>query len=66
MKNLKMCFFVVVFLCTMPACAFAQTYWIAAFGDSLTEGYGVDKQDAFPVQLADFLYEDGYDIGHFL
>lgn len=63
MKNLKICFFTVIFLCVTPVGAFAQTYWIAAFGDSLTEGYNVDKKDAFPVQLADFLYEDGYDIG---
>ena len=62
MKNLKMCFFALVFLCSMPVYA-EQSYLIAAFGDSLTEGYAVDKQDAFPAQLGDFLYEDGYNIG---
>ena len=33
---------------------------ILAFGDSLTAGYGVAPQDAFPVRLAARLKADGY------
>jgi acyl-CoA thioesterase-1 len=35
---------------------------IIAFGDSLTEGYGIDKQDAYPAQLEAELKSRGYDV----
>jgi acyl-CoA thioesterase-1 len=35
---------------------------IVAFGDSLTEGYGIDKEDAYPNQLEDLLKDKGYDV----
>jgi acyl-CoA thioesterase-1 len=35
---------------------------IAAVGDSLTAGYGVDESDAYPALLQRKLAEDGYDI----
>src|SRR5579872_5797803 len=38
----------------------AETTVIAAFGDSLTAGYGLEPVDAFPVQLQQKLNGDGY------
>jgi acyl-CoA thioesterase I len=35
---------------------------ILAFGDSLTAGYGLAPDQAFPVQLASRLKSDGYDV----
>jgi len=35
---------------------------IVAFGDSLTQGYGVAPGEAFPEQLQAALREDGYDV----
>lgn len=35
---------------------------IVAFGDSLTAGYGLNPQDAFPVQLARALKNKGYTV----
>lgn len=63
MKKRICCFLIALSACFGANRARAQTYWVAAFGDSLTAGFGVDKQDAFPVQLADFLYEDGFSVG---
>lgn len=33
---------------------------IIALGDSLTEGYGLDKADSYPAQLQEFLSQKGY------
>lgn len=35
---------------------------IVAVGDSLTAGYGLSRQDAFPVKLAKALKANGYDV----
>lgn len=42
--------------------ASAKTTRILAFGDSLTAGYGVDPQDAFPLKLEAALKADGQDV----
>jgi len=44
------------------AAAEAAAIRILAFGDSLTAGFGVAPDDAFPVQLAARLEADGYDV----
>ncbi len=46
----------------MPARAFAAPTRILAFGDSLTAGYGLPANEAFPAQLAARLKADGYDV----
>ena len=38
------------------------TTLLVAFGDSLTAGYGVAPEDAFPVQLEERLKKDGYNV----
>ena len=40
----------------------AATTRILAFGDSLTAGFGVAPEEAFPAQLAARLKADGYDV----
>ena len=44
----------------MPA--IADTIRIAAFGDSLTAGYGLPVEDAFPAQLETWLENNGADV----
>ena len=39
-----------------------DTLTILAFGDSLTEGYGVGPQENYPAQLQAKLLTDGYDV----
>ncbi len=41
---------------------FAETLQIAAFGDSLTAGYGLPSEEAFPAQLETWLEEKGADV----
>jgi acyl-CoA thioesterase I len=52
---------VLITLLLAPAPAPAATR-ILAFGDSLTPGYGLAPDQAFPVQLASRLKSDGYDV----
>ena len=42
--------------------AAAQTVTVAALGDSLTHGYGVDPDQAFPAQLEAWLRARGHDV----
>lgn len=46
----------------MPASAQSATVRLAAFGDSLTAGYGLPAADAFPVRLETALRAKGYDV----
>jgi acyl-CoA thioesterase-1 len=46
----------------VPASAAAEPVRIVAFGDSLTAGYGLAIQDAFPTKLAAALRTKGYDV----
>ena len=50
----------VAFLAHSPA--FGETLQIAAFGDSLTAGYGLPVEDGFPAQLQTWLTEQGADV----
>lgn len=50
---------IVTVLCCAAVSARAETV-IAAFGDSLTAGYGLAPDQAFPVQLAKALKAEGY------
>lgn len=52
---------VAVFLCLFAYTAQARTV-ITAFGDSLTAGYGVAPEHAFPVLLQAALREKGHDV----
>ena len=38
---------------------------IVSFGDSLTEGYGVSREDSYPKQLERKLVSDGFDVSVF-
>lgn len=49
-------------LCLLAAPAAARPLVIAAFGDSLTEGYGLSTLEAYPYQLQQALRERGYDV----
>jgi acyl-CoA thioesterase-1 len=40
----------------------AKHYTILAFGDSLTEGYGLNKEDSYPSQLEVILSGKGYNV----
>ncbi len=52
-----------IFLSTIaPNAVIADTKKILAIGDSLTAGYGLPQQDAFPVQLQAALEQKGFDI----
>jgi acyl-CoA thioesterase-1 len=42
--------------------AYAGPVRIVAFGDSLTAGYGLPREDAFPAKLAKALKAKGYDV----
>lgn len=44
------------------AAAAAETVTIAALGDSLTHGYGLAPEDAFPVRLEAWLRARGHDV----
>lgn len=46
----------------MPRTAAARPVRLAAFGDSLTAGWGVAPAEAFPVRLEAALREKGYDV----
>jgi acyl-CoA thioesterase I len=46
----------------MPDSAIAAALRLAALGDSLTAGWGVSPDDAFPVRLAQALRRRGYDV----
>jgi acyl-CoA thioesterase-1 len=50
---------ITLLLAALPATAATR---ILAFGDSLTAGFGVAPDQAFPVQLAKRLKADGYDV----
>ncbi|WP_025899963.1 arylesterase [Sneathiella glossodoripedis] len=52
----------IFFIVTYPAYANSDTKRILAFGDSLTAGYGLSQQDAFPVQLQAALNKKGFDV----
>ncbi|MEM7133604.1 MAG: arylesterase [Chloroflexota bacterium] len=39
-----------------------STLTIVAMGDSLTDGYGLDREDAYPAQLEQKLLADGYPV----
>jgi acyl-CoA thioesterase I len=54
-------FLAVITLLLAPLSAHATTR-ILALGDSLTAGFGVAPQEAFPVRLAARLQADGYDV----
>lgn len=46
----------------MPVAAQARPVRLAAFGDSLTAGWGLPPAEAFPVRLEAALREKGYDV----
>lgn len=48
--------------CGQTAAARAEPVRIVAFGDSLTAGYGLAREDAFPAKLAKALQAKGYDV----
>src|SRR5581483_6740292 len=50
---------ITLLLVLSPACASTR---ILALGDSLTAGFGLAPNDAFPVQLQARLKTDGYDV----
>lgn len=52
--------FAVAFIANMPANA--ETVQIAAFGDSLTAGYGLPVEESFPTQLQTWLRNQGADV----
>jgi acyl-CoA thioesterase-1 len=45
-----------------PICARAEPVTIAALGDSLTAGYGLNLDEAFPARLQDWLRARGHDV----
>ncbi len=47
------------FFWTIPASTAQEIFKIVAFGDSLTAGYGLPQEDAFPVQLQAALEKEG-------
>ena len=42
--------------------AYSKQYTIIMLGDSLTEGYGLDKEQAFPALTQEILSSKGYDV----
>lgn len=46
----------------VPSQTGADSIRILALGDSLTAGFGVDEEDAYPAQLQAKLQADGYDV----
>jgi acyl-CoA thioesterase-1 len=54
--------FCAVVFCGQISAAPAEPVRIVAFGDSLTAGYGLPRDDAFPAKLAKALQAKGYDI----
>ncbi len=61
MRLIKVLLLTFLFIFTaLPA--MADTYKILAFGDSLTAGYGLSQDKAFPVLLEQNLKADGYDV----
>ena len=55
-------FFAVLALCFGTTLAVAETARILVIGDSLSEGYGVNKEDAYPRQLELLLKDAGKDV----
>ena len=53
---------IVVLMSAMVASVAAQPIRIVAFGDSLTAGYGLAADQAFPVRLERLLRAKGYDV----
>ncbi len=60
MRNKFTALLIAGFFATSPA--IAETVQIAAFGDSLTAGYGLPPEEAFPAQLQDWLRAEGADV----
>lgn len=42
--------------------AYSKQYKIIMLGDSLTEGYGLDREQAFPALTEELLQDKGYDV----
>jgi len=62
LKSIKI-FAVMLCLCAIKVpVVLAADYTILAFGDSLTAGYGLDPEQAFPRQLEQALRQQGHDV----
>ena len=56
------CLWLVLGLGIMTATASQDSYKLAALGDSLTAGYGLQGPDSFPIQLQNLLKNKGYNV----
>jgi len=54
-------FFLFIFLLAFPVQSFAEIK-ILMLGDSLTEGYGVNRTEAYPVLTEELLKEKGFEV----
>ena len=61
-KTIIRSFSVAVLVCGLSVQARAEPITILALGDSLTAGYGLDPQSAFPVKLETALKAKGHDV----